>query len=151
MRGFTMVELVAVLAIIGIMAAFAVPRFVGRTGFESRGFYDQAQSVVRYAQKVAIAQRQSAPKPPVFVVITADQIRICYDAACSSPVLNPAGGALQITAPDGVTLSPTTTFSFDGSGAPSLAAPLTINVTSAEAGDVNRTFYVEAQTGYVHD
>lgn len=146
-----MVELVSVLAIIGIMAVFAIPRFVGRTGFESRGFYDQAQAVVRYAQKVAIAQRQSPPKPPVYVVLTPSQIRICYDAACTSPVSDPAtGGALAITAPNGVTLSPTTTFSFDGSGAPSFGAQLTINVTSAETGDVNRAFFVEAQTGYVH-
>ena len=61
--GFSLVELVTTLIVVGILAAFAVPRFVGRTGFESRGFYDQAQGIVRYAQKIAIAQRQSPPKP----------------------------------------------------------------------------------------
>ena len=60
--GFSLVELVAILVVIGILAAFAAPRFADRTGFESRGFYDQAQGLVRYAQKIAIAQRQSAPK-----------------------------------------------------------------------------------------
>lgn len=150
--GFTLVELTATLVVIGILTAFAMPRFVGRTGFESRGFYDAAQSVVRYSQKIAIAQRQSSPKTPVYVLITANQIRACYDAACATAVTDPStGSALSLTAPPGVTLAPVTTFSFNGAGAPSFNAPLTVNVNSAEAGDINRTFLVEAGTGYVHN
>jgi MSHA pilin protein MshC len=126
-----------------------------RTGFVSRGFYDQAQGIVRYAQKIAIAQRRT-----VFVAVSSGQIRVCYDAACASPVNDPAtGGAL--TAPhlpagagaasySGVTLSPVT-FSFDGSGAPSSVGLLTIGVNSTGVGDINRTFFVEPFTGYVHD
>lgn len=151
-NGFTLVELTATLVVIGILAAFAMPRFAGRTGFESRGFFDAAQSIVRYAQKIAIAQRQSAPKTPVYVVITANQIRVCYDPLCTTAVTDPSsGGALSVTAPAGVTLAPIITFSFNGAGAPSLGAPLTINVNSAETGDINRTFLVEAGTGYVHN
>lgn len=123
-----------------------------RTGFDSRGFFDRAQAVVRYAQKVAIAERRSSPKTPVYVLITASQIRVCYDAACATPVPDPVGGAaLTLIAPGGVTLSPVTSFSFDGAGAPSIGAQLAISVNSAGAGDVNRTFYVEAGTGYAHD
>ena len=137
---------------IGVLAAFAVPRMVDRTGFESRGFFDRAQATVRYAQKVAIAQRQSPPKPPVYVVITASQIRVCYDAGCTAPVTDATtGAALALNAPSGVTVSPVTTFSFSGSGAPSVGAQLAISVNSTGVGDVNRTFFVEAQTGYVHD
>src|SRR3954469_18765531 len=126
--GFTLVELVTIMIVVGILAAFAVPRFMDRTGFESRGLYDQAQAIVRYAQKIAIAQRQSPPKPAIFVVITASQIRICYDGGCATPVIDPtSGGALHVNAPNAVTLSPTS-FSFDGSGAPSFGAQLTVNV-----------------------
>ena len=137
---------------IGILAAFAVPRFVGPHRIsESRGFWRlSAKGIVRYAQKIAIAQRQSPPKPPVFVVITAGQIRICFDAGCATPVNDPTtGAALVVNAPSGVTLSPAT-FSFSGSGVPSIGATLTINVNSTGVGDINRTFFVEAQTGYVH-
>ena len=148
--GFTLVELVTIMIVVGILAAFAIPRFVDRTGFESRGVYDQAQGIVRYAQKIAIAQRQSPPKSPVFVVITVSQIRICYDAGCATPVNDPStGAALALTAPTGVTLSPAT-FSFDGSGSPNFGAQLAINVNSTGVGDINRTFFVEAVTGYVH-
>ena len=148
--GFTLVELVTVMVVVGILAAFAVPRFVGKTGFESRGFYDQAQGIVRYAQKIAIAQRQSPPKPAIFVVITASQIRVCYDAACAAAVNDPStGAALALNAPNLVTIT-AATFSFDGAGTPSFGAQLTINVNSTGVGDINRTFFVEATTGYVH-
>lgn len=150
--GFSLVELVAILVVIGILAAFAVPRFADRAGFESRGFYDQAQGLVRYAQKIAIAQRQSPPKGPIYVVITAASISICYDAACAAAVTDPiSGAALVLNAPAGVTLDPVTTFSFSGSGAPSFGVQLAINVRSAGVGDIDRIFYVEALTGYVHD
>ena|SRR5688572_8479831 len=150
--GFSLVELIATLAVVGIIAVVAIPRFANRGPFESRGFYDQAQGIVRYAQKIAIAQRQSTPKLPIFVVITANQIRVCYDAACASAVDDPANGApLTLSAPANVTLAPPITFSFSGSGAPSFGAQLAINVNSTATGDVNRTFFVEAQTGYVHD
>jgi MSHA pilin protein MshC len=151
--GFTLVELVTTLIVIGVLAAFAIPRFTGRTGFESRGFYDQAQGIVRYAQKIAIAQRRSSPpNQPVVVTITANSISLCCKNADGSggPMLDPStGAALVVNAPSGVTLSPAT-FSFSGSGVPSIGAQLAIAVNSTGVGDINRIFFVEAQTGYVH-
>ena len=150
--GFSLVELVTIMVLLGILAAFAVPRFVDRTGFESRGVYDQAQGLVRYAQKIAIAQRQSPPKSPVYVVISAGSISICYDAGCATPLNDPTtGAALVLNAPAGVALAPATTFSYAGSGAPSIVAQLAISVNSSGVGDINRTFFVEPVTGYVHD
>jgi MSHA pilin protein MshC len=150
--GFSLVELIATLTVIAILAVFAIPRLMDRTAFDSRGFYDQAQAIVRYAQKVAVAQRQSTPKGPVYVIVSATQIAVCYDAACVSPVADPAtGSALVATAPPGVALAPTTTFTFSGSGAPSVGAQLAITVASSGVGDINRVFYVEPAIGYVHD
>jgi MSHA pilin protein MshC len=144
-RGFTLVEVVVIIAILGVMAAVIMPRFVGSDAFASRGFHDEAQSVVRYAQKVAIAWRR-----PVFVCVTATVVSAGTVSGCSTLVVNPlTGNPLTATAPSGVTLTPAS-FSFDGAGRPSPNAQVTIAFTSGIAGDPARQIVVEAETGYVH-
>jgi MSHA pilin protein MshC len=145
-RGFTLVELVVTIFILGLMAAVLVPRFfIGRDAFASRGFHDEAQSVVRYAQKMAIAWRR-----PVFVCITATTVSAGTVSGCGTLLVHPAtGAALTATAPSGVTLTPAS-FGFDGAGRPSPNAQVTIAFTSGITGDPARQIVVEAETGYVH-
>ena len=146
-RGFTLGELVVTIVIMGILAAIAVPRLMSSKGFASRGFYDEAQAVVRFAQKTAIAWRRS-----VVVCISASEISAISNADCAAPVPinHPTSGvALKSIAPDGVTLSsvPPGSFSFNGMGSPSAA--VTITLTSTITGDPARQIIVAAETGYV--
>jgi MSHA pilin protein MshC len=146
-RGFTLPELVATIVIMGILAAVAVPRLMSSKGFASRGFYDEGQAVVRFAQKTAIAWRRS-----VTVCVLANEIRAISDTDCAAVtpayLKHPSSGAdLKATAPDGVTLSPLGSFSFDGMGRAS--ASTTITLTSTITGDPARQIDVAAETGYV--
>lgn len=140
--GFTTIELVVTIVVIGVMAAVATARLVGRDSFDSRGFYDKAVAVVRLAQKTAVAWRRD-----VHVCVTATTITAGTAAGCGTPLTNPvSGGPAAETAPSGVTLN-VTSFSFDRLGRPSAAATITFSTTIS--GDITRTIAVAAETGYV--
>jgi MSHA pilin protein MshC len=144
--GFTVVELVVVITIAGIIALVAIPRFMGAGGFQSRGFYDSAKSVVRFAQKTAIAWRRD-----VFVCVTATRVSAGTAAGCATPIINPATGAALDTgdAPSGVTLTPAA-FHFDSAGRPIPDVEVTITLISTIPGDPARQIVVQRETGHVH-
>lgn len=136
-----MTELITVMVIVGIMVAMVAPRFFDKNTFESRGFYDQTISTLRYAQKVAIAQHRY-----VCVAITGGNTIMLTQGAgtgCGNNLVNPAGGATYvITAPTDVTVS-NATFYFDALGKPSLKQSLTVSGYAT-------AITVEEETGYVH-
>lgn len=55
-RGFSLVELVTVIALLGILAAVAVPRFSGTDAYEERAATDRLISALRYAQQQAMSR-----------------------------------------------------------------------------------------------
>lgn len=146
-HGFTMVELITVMVIVGVLAAVAAPRFFDINTYDNRSFHDQVISTLRYAQKAAISQRRF-----VCVVIANNAVTLTYDATPPSaghtvascpgnPLANPATGVAPVSTSTGVTVT-AATFNFDALGRPS--APQSITVSG------NAPITVEAETGYVH-
>ena len=140
--GFTLLELIVIIAVIGILSLVASVRFAGLQGFDSRGFYDKAFSTVRLAQKTAVAWRRS-----IFVCVTSNQIAASTVAGCATPLTYSTSSAPAVEmAPSGVTMN-VLSFSFDSMGRASSAA--TITFTSTIAGDPARQIVVTAETGHV--
>ncbi|TFW22393.1 pilus assembly FimT family protein [Duganella callida] len=85
--GFTMVELVVVLLLVGILAAIGMTRFFDNAAFENRAYADQVKTILRYAQKLAVGRNG-----PVFVRATPNFLAVCSSAACDDANKIPAPG-----------------------------------------------------------
>jgi len=53
-KGFTLIELVVILLVLGILAVVALPKFFNLSDYQERAAYDEVAGAVRYAQKLAV-------------------------------------------------------------------------------------------------
>ena len=57
-RGFTLIELISIMIIVGIMAAVALPRMSALSGFDEKGLHDKLKASLQFARKTAVASRR---------------------------------------------------------------------------------------------
>lgn len=94
-RGFTIVELIMVIVILGIISAVALPRFFDRKTFDERFYFEETLSAIRYGQKLAVASGC-----PVRFKLDSNGYALSYRGSdCTSEISNDYSKAI----PPGVT------------------------------------------------
>ncbi|HEY9052210.1 MAG TPA: type II secretion system protein [Gammaproteobacteria bacterium] len=149
--GFTLIELIMVLVMLGALSIFVIPRFTSQTTFSSSSFHQELKTAIRFAHKMSIAGGCE-----VQVALTANSYALFYPndsdgnaITCdppatfgSNPVLHPVQtGNYSGTAPDNVSITGFGNFYFGTSGEPSNAGTITINPG-------NRQIIIHPVTGF---
>jgi len=145
-RGFTLIELVMTMVLIGILAVVALPRMSDQGAFDARGFQDETLSLLRYAQKSAIAQRRKVCVAFTSSSATLTITSVATSSTCDTNLTGPKGDTpATVTAKSGVSYASTPSdFNLNGLGRAS--GTQTIQVLG-----LANTITVEAETGYVHE
>jgi prepilin-type N-terminal cleavage/methylation domain-containing protein len=136
--GFTLVELVMVMLIVGILAVFVLPKALDLTAWRLRAFADELQAQSMAMQRLALTQRR-----PVVATLTGTGISFAY-----------ASGGTLVTVSCPATDSPcigeggsrTVTFNSGNSGSvvTSSGAALPVTVSS---GSTSMAYQIETETG----
>lgn len=150
-RGFTMVELVAVLLLVGVLAVVAMPRLDGALSLRGAAWRDQVQAAALQARSLATGHRRL-----VCLTVATGELRLAIASA------NPASSCnTTLPGPDGdvrwavdaqalaVSVSPAGTLHFQPDGRiTSDGAGLTaVNASVAIAGEA--ALQITGETGLV--
>lgn len=101
LSGFTIVELLATIAIIAILAAISLPRFSTAAPFAARGYADELANALMQARNIAIASSCEAQ-----FFVDANGYQATQRSAGANNTCNPAGAfTMAIRRSDGGTLA----------------------------------------------
>jgi len=104
MCGFSLLELVVVIVLLGILSATVLPRLTGSSEFRAVQLRDEVAAALRFAQKSAVSHRRM-----VCIDVSDDVLRLSiastHGGACDKALPIPGGAATVHV--DGVSLAVT--------------------------------------------
>jgi MSHA pilin protein MshC len=127
-RGFTLVELIMVVVLIGILAVSVVPRFMDTSAISLQGGAALVAADIRYSQELAM----STHSPKTITFTTNDTFY-----TVNSQTMN---------LPSRVSISSGATFTFNSLGEPTAGGGSSVQII---AGGSTKTITVESYTGRV--
>lgn len=151
--GFTLIELVVIITILGVLAVTATARFTGPDSFSARAYADELAAAASYAQRYAVASGCTVR----FQLSGAGYSLAMENPPCDgvapafgTTVQNPGGGiSFSGSTPSSVTLSAGAgNYDFNAYG--DLASPVTSSTVTVAGGGVSASFVIEGGSGYVN-
>lgn len=148
--GFTLVELIIVIVVMGVISVVVAPRFFDKDAYKSRGFYELSLTALRYAHKLAMGTGCHTQVNFSATGVTVKQRDNCTSGAFSVDVKHPGNpDQLFSESETGVSIGSLSIF-FDGAGRPYdsgtgvlLTAPVSLTIDT-------RSLQVQPYTGFVH-
>jgi len=133
-QGFTLVEMVTVITIVGVLAVVMIPRFLQPSNFESRSVADTLISSARQAQQLAMSKSSSAN-----VTLSTDngnkRIRISYIESGSQ--------FIDVSIPNNISIT-NLAVSFLKSGRSNFGSQATISISPARSVCIETSGYAHA-------
>jgi MSHA pilin protein MshC len=150
--GFTMVELVVVMVLVGVLSVYAMPKLAGVISMRDDAWRDELVSAVRFAQKGAVARRRLTCMGITNTTVTITSATSNPATSCTAAINGPDGNVAFATAsnasvvtavsPSGVIyFQPDGRVTLDGAGTSSATRTISIS------GEADITVFGE--TGHV--